>query len=94
MRPVSEQLATPVKYSSLKPQYRCPTRKHPTPQLLPWSETFSRSGEAGSVPQGGGLCSRPGCAGAEIEEYFLERLVGRCYVADQDVIKYLVAYEK
>jgi hypothetical protein len=39
------------------------------------------------------MCSRPGCTGSEVQEYFMDRLIGRCYVSDQDTVKYLVAYE-
>lgn len=39
------------------------------------------------------MCARPGCPNPRGGEFFMERLLGRCYVPDQDVVKYLVAYE-
>jgi hypothetical protein len=41
------------------------------------------------------MCSRPGCAVFNNEGgyYFMDRLLGRCYEPDQNVVKYLVAWE-
>jgi len=38
------------------------------------------------------MCSRPGCTTSKGEEYFIERLLGRCYVPGEGVVKYLVAW--
>ena len=47
----------------------------------------------------GEVCSRPGCSLSEDElhpqtsEYLMERLVGRCYMPAEGVVKYLVKWE-
>jgi hypothetical protein len=45
------------------------------------------------VVKGGERCSRPGCNLSTSEEYFMDRLLGRCYDFNQGVLKYLVLYE-
>ena len=40
------------------------------------------------------MCSRPGCRNSIDQEYFMDRLLGRCYTPNQGVIKYLVCYER
>lgn len=39
------------------------------------------------------MCSRPGCIISKGGEFFMSQLLGRCYVPDQNVVKYLVAYD-
>lgn len=41
----------------------------------------------------GNGCSLPGCNLSRGGEYFIDKLVGRCYDPNEDKVKYLVAYE-
>ena len=43
--------------------------------------------------EGREMCGMPECTDPDGDQYFMDRLLGRCYVPEQDVIKYLVSYD-